>query len=42
MIQEFDTSLLDLFKQKGFYPYEYESDFEKVKEEMPSKEKSYS
>ena len=37
--QEFDNNLLDLVKQKGFYPYEYMSDFEKFKEDMPSKEK---
>ena len=30
--QEFDNNVLDLFKQKGFYPYEYISDFEKFKE----------
>ena len=29
-------------KQKGLYPYEYMSDFEKFKEELPSKEKFYS
>ena len=26
-------------EQKGFYPYEYMNDFEKFKEELPSKEK---
>ena len=40
--QEFDTNALDLVKQKGFYPYEYMSDFEKYKEELPSKENIYS
>ena len=40
--QEFDNNVLDLFKQKAFYPYEYMSDFEKFKEELPSKEKLYS
>ena len=25
--QEFDNNVLDLAKQKGFYPYEYMSDF---------------
>ena len=30
--QEFDNNVLDLVKQKGFYPYEYMSDFEKFKE----------
>ena len=37
--QEFDNNVLDLVKQKGFYPYEYISDFEKFKEEIPSKRK---
>ena len=32
--QEFDKNKLDLVKQKGFYPYEYMTDFE-----LPSKEK---
>ena len=40
--QEFDNNVLDLVKQKGFYPYEYISDFEKFKEQLPSKEKFYS
>ena len=40
--QEFDNNVLDLIKQKAFYPYEYMSDFEKFKEELPSKEKFYS
>ena len=31
--QEFDNNVLDLVKQKGFYPYEYLSDFKKFKEE---------
>ena len=42
MRQEFDNNVLDVVKQKGFYPYEYMSDFEKFKEELPSKEKFYS
>ena len=42
MSQEFDKSVLDLVKQKGCYPYEYMSDFEKFKEHLPSKEKFYS
>ena len=29
--QEFDNNALDLVTQKGFYPYEYMSDFEKLK-----------
>ena len=40
--QEFDSNLLDLVKQKGFFPCEYMSDCEKFKEELPSKEKFYS
>ena len=38
---EFYNNVLDLVKQKGFYPYEYLSDFEKFKEELPSREKFY-
>ena len=41
MSQEFDNNVLDLLKQKEFYPYEYMSDFKKFKEELPSKEKFY-
>ena len=33
---EFDNNVLDLAKQKGFYPYEDMSDFGKFKEELPS------
>ena len=40
--QEFDSNILDLFQQKRFYPYEYMSDFEKIKEKLQSKEKFYS
>ena len=29
--QEFDDKVLDLVKEKGFYTYEYMSDFEKSK-----------
>ena len=39
MTQEFDNNLLDLVYEKGFYPYEYISDFEKFEEELPCKEK---
>ena len=39
MSQEFDNNELGLVKQKGFYPYDYMSDFEKFEEIMPSKEK---
>ena len=41
MTQEFDNKVLDIVKQKGFYFYEYMSDFEKFKEKFPSKEKFY-
>ena len=30
-----------IVKQKGFYPYEYMSDFEKFKEKLPSKKKVF-
>ena len=40
--QKFDNNVLDLVKQKGFYPYEYMNDFEKSKEEFPNKKKFYS
>ena len=40
--QESDNNVSDLVKQKRLYPYEYMSDFEKFKEELPSKEKFYS
>ena len=36
---DFDSKVLDLVKQKGFYPYEYMSGFKKFKEELLSKEK---
>ena len=35
--EEFNKNKLDLVKQKGFYPFEYVSDFEKFKEELPRK-----
>ena len=37
--QIFDNNVLDLVKQERFYPYEYMIDFEKFKEQLPSKEK---
>ena len=37
--QEFDNNVLDLVKQKVFYPYENMSNFEKFKEKLPSKKK---
>ena len=40
--EEFDNNVLDVVKRKGFYPYEYMTDSEKLKEELPSKEKFYS
>ena len=40
--QECDSKVLCLVKQKGFYPYECMSGFEKFKEELSSKEKFYS
>ena len=42
MSQEFDSNVLDLAMQKGFFPYEYMTDFKKFKEELPSKETFYS
>ena len=39
--QELDSKLLDLVKQKGFYPHEHLSDFEKFKEKLTTKEKFY-
>ena len=35
--QKFDKNVLDLVKQKGFYPYEYMNNFEKFEEELPGK-----
>ena len=40
--QELHNNVLDLVKQKGFYPNEYMRNFEKFKEELSSKEKFYS
>ena len=40
--QEFDNNVLDLVKQKGFYPHQYMIDFEKFKEQLPSKENFHS
>ena len=40
--QEFDNNISDLAKQKGFYPYEYLSDFKKFKKELRNEEKFYS
>ena len=38
MSKGFVYNVLDLAKQERFYPYEYMSDFEKFKEQLPSKE----
>ena len=36
--QDFDGNVLDLVQQKGFYPFEYVSSFEKFKEKFSSKD----
>ena len=40
--KEFDNKVSDLVKQKEFDPYEYMSNLEKLKEQLPCKEKFYS
>ena len=35
--QELDGDALDLVKQNLFYPYEYLSNFEKLKKELPNR-----
>ena len=42
MSQEIENNVLDLVKHQGFYLYEQMNDFEKFKEELPSKEMFYS
>ena len=42
LCREFDNNVLDVVKQKGFYPYENTSNYEKFKEELPSKDNFYS
>ena len=37
LTQECDSKVLDLVKQKTFYPYEYISESKKIKEELSSK-----
>ena len=37
--QEFENNVLDLVKQNAFYPFKYMRDFEKFKEDLPSKKK---
>ena len=39
---EFVSKVSNVAKQKGFYPYEYMSDFGKFKEHFPSKENLFS
>ena len=41
-LDSLDNNVFNLVKEKRFYPYEYMTDFEKFKEELPSKEKFYS
>ena len=40
--QEYDNNVLDLVKQKGFYPYECMTYFKKFKEQLISKKRFYS
>ena len=40
--QELNSTVLNEFKQKGFYPYKCMADFEKFKETWVNKEKFYS
>ena len=35
--QEFENNIVHLVKQKRFCPYQYTGDFEKFKEQLPSK-----
>ena len=42
MSQEFDNYVLELLKQKGFYPNEYIGSFKKFKEQFPDKRNFYS
>ena len=37
--QKFDSNILSLAEQKGFYPYEYMSGFEKFDEKLSSKKR---
>ena len=41
MSQEFDIEVLDLVKQKEFYPYEYNSSFEKFWKTLSGKNEFY-
>ena len=40
--QGFDNNILDLVTKKGFYSFEYMTDFEKFRKKLSSKEKFYS
>ena len=42
MSHEFDNYVLELLKQKGFYPNEYIGSFKKFKEQFPDKRNFYS
>ena len=39
--QEYDSRVLDLVKQKGFFHYEYMCDFKKFNEILPSNSKLF-
>ena len=38
MSQEFNNNVVDIVKEKGLHLYDYMSDFQKFKEELPRKE----
>ena len=42
MSQQFDSELLNLVKQKGFYPFKHLCDIEKFNEILTSKKEFYS
>ena len=42
LVEEFDSNVLGLVKEKGFYAYEYMRGFEKFKEQLSKKENFYS
>ena len=37
--QEFNNNMSDLVNQKCYFPYQYVGSFDKIKEQLPSKEK---
>ena len=39
MSQQFDNNVLDLVKQKVYYPYEYIIDFENLKKDRIAKQR---